>query len=100
LNGQLGLVVGATYPEDIERVRRQAPTLPLLIPGIGAQGGDAHRTLQSAWVDEQTPVVINSSRAVLYASAKEDYAQAARLQALQARELLEGALAQHLSKRP
>jgi orotidine-5'-phosphate decarboxylase len=100
LNGQLGLVVGATYPEDIERVRRQAPTLPLLIPGIGAQGGDAHRTLQSAWVDEQTPVVINSSRAVLYASATKDYAQAARSQALQARELLEGALKQHLSRRP
>ena len=98
LNGQLGLVVGATFPEDIERVRREAPTLPLLIPGIGAQGGDAHRTLQSAWVNEQTPVVINSSRAILYASADPDYASAARTQALQTRDLLENALKQHLAQ--
>jgi orotidine-5'-phosphate decarboxylase len=41
LNGQLGLVVGATYPAEIERVRQLAPTVPLLIPGVGAQGGDA-----------------------------------------------------------
>src|SRR5574343_1330310 len=43
-NGQLGLVVGATYPEEIARVRELAPTLPLLIPGVGAQGGDAEAT--------------------------------------------------------
>ena len=96
-NGQLGLVVGATFPEDIERVRRQAPHLPLLIPGIGAQGGDAQQTLQAAWVNEDTPIVINSSRAVLYASPERDYAQAARAQALQTRDLLEQALTLHLA---
>jgi orotidine-5'-phosphate decarboxylase len=47
LNGQLGLVVGATYPQEIERVRALAPTLPLLIPGVGAQGGDAAATVQA-----------------------------------------------------
>ena len=96
-NGQLGLVVGATFPEDIERVRRQAPHLPLLIPGIGAQGGDAQQTLQAAWKNEDTPIVINSSRAVLYASPERDYAQAARAQALQTRDLLEQALTLHLA---
>ncbi len=49
LNGQLGLVVGATYPQEIERVRALAPTLPLLIPGVGAQGGDAAATVRAGW---------------------------------------------------
>ena len=49
LNGQLGLVVGATYPAEIERVRALAPTLPLLIPGVGAQGGDAVATVKAGW---------------------------------------------------
>ena len=47
--GQLGLVVGATFPAEIERVRAIAPTLPLLIPGIGAQGGDAAATVRAGW---------------------------------------------------
>ena len=49
LNGQLGLVVGATYPAEIERVRAVAPTVPLLIPGVGAQGGDAVATVKAGW---------------------------------------------------
>src|SRR5512139_2954211 len=48
-NGQLGLVVGATYPAEIERVRALAPTVPLLIPGVGAQGGDAVATVKAGW---------------------------------------------------
>jgi orotidine-5'-phosphate decarboxylase len=98
LNGQLGLVVGATFPQDIQHVRRHAPSLPLLIPGIGAQGGDAHQTLQAAWVGEHSPVVINSSRAILYASSNEDFALAARNQALQTRHLLNHALDEHLNR--
>ena len=49
LNGQLGLVVGATYPAEIERVRAVAPTVPLLIPGVGAQGGDAVATVRAGY---------------------------------------------------
>jgi orotidine-5'-phosphate decarboxylase len=64
--GQIGLVVGATFPQELARVRALAPTLPLLIPGIGAQGGDAVATVQAAW-GPQAPVVVSSSRAVLYA---------------------------------
>ncbi|MFM2075714.1 MAG: orotidine-5-phosphate decarboxylase [Pseudomonadota bacterium] len=93
LNGQLGLVVGATYPAEIERVRALAPTLPLLIPGVGAQGGDATATVKAGWradVQGQTtgPICVNSSRAILYASAEADFAQAARRVAEATRQTL------------
>jgi orotidine-5'-phosphate decarboxylase len=95
LNGQLGLVVGATYPNEIERVRRVAPTVPLLIPGVGAQGGDAVATVRAAYqaVEGKTtaPIAVNSSRAVLYASSGEDFAQAARAEALKTRDVLNAA---------
>ena len=89
-NGQLGLVVGATYPAEIERVRALAPTLPLLIPGVGAQGGDAAATVKAGWRAD-APIVVNSSRAILYASAGADFAEAARREALRTRELLDQA---------
>jgi orotidine-5'-phosphate decarboxylase len=90
LNGQLGLVVGATYPNEIERVRSIAPTLPLLIPGVGAQGGDAVATVRAGWrVD--APIIVNSSRAILYASSGDDFARAARAEALKTRDLLQAA---------
>ena len=95
-NGQLGLVVGATYPREIERVRQLAPTLPLLIPGIGAQGGDAAATVRAGWragVDGRTtgPILVSSSRAVLYAGGGDDFALAARRAAQQARDELQRA---------
>ncbi|MEY4420749.1 MAG: hypothetical protein RLZZ498_1345 [Pseudomonadota bacterium] len=97
LNGQLGLVVGATYPKEIERVRELAPTLPLLIPGVGAQGGDAVATVKAglrvSGGDTTGPIIVNSSRAVLYASKGADFAQAARQVAEQTRATLEAAKA-------
>ncbi len=90
LNGQLGLVVGATRPHEIERVREIAPTLPLLIPGVGAQGGDAVATVK-AGLREHGSIIVNSSRAILYASSGADFAQAARAQALATRETLQQA---------
>ena len=94
-SGQLGLVVGATFPAEIERVRMLAPTLPLLIPGVGAQGGDAAATVRAGWraVNGQTtaPIIVNSSRAVLYASAGPDFAAAARQVALATRDSLNAA---------
>ena len=95
LNGQLGLVVGATYPAEVERVRALAPTLPLLIPGIGAQGGDALATVRAGWRGNaqatRAPIVVNSSRAILYASSGEDFAQAARAEAMKTRDMLQAA---------
>ncbi|MBK6365920.1 MAG: orotidine-5'-phosphate decarboxylase [Polaromonas sp.] len=94
-NGQLGLVVGATYPNEIERVRKVAPHLPLLIPGVGAQGGDAVATVKAGYkaVNGKTiaPIIVNSSRAVLYASSGADYAAAARKVAMQTRDVLQAA---------
>ena len=89
-NGQLGLVVGATYPQEIERVRSIAPTLPLLIPGVGAQGGDAVATVR-AGLRPDGPIIVNSSRAILYASGGDDFAAAARHEALRTRAVLQAA---------
>lgn len=101
LNGQLGLVVGATYPAEIERVRALAPTVPLLIPGVGAQGGDAVATVKAGWrgtaQGSTGPIVVNSSRAILYASAGADFAAAARAEALRTRAVLHAAWQQTLS---
>jgi len=92
LNGQLGLVVGATYPAEIERVRARAPTLPLLIPGVGAQGGDALATVKAGWRPEGQ-IIVNSSRAILYASSGADFADAARREAIKTRDTLQAARA-------
>jgi orotidine-5'-phosphate decarboxylase len=89
-NGQLGLVVGATYPAEIEAVRKLAPNAPLLIPGVGAQGGDAVATVKAGWRAD-APIVVNSSRAILYASDGEGFAEAARREARKTRDLLEAA---------
>ncbi len=93
--GQLGLVVGATFPAEIARVRALAPTLPLLVPGIGAQGGDAQAAVRAGWraAGGRTvaPLAVSSSRAVLYASAGDDFAAAARDAALAARAQLNAA---------
>lgn len=96
LNGQLGLVVGATYPKEIERVRAIAPTLPLLIPGVGAQGGDALATVKAGLRTDDSgtttgAIIVNSSRAILYASSGPDFAVAARQEALRTQALLQAA---------
>ena len=99
-NGQMGLVVGATFPEEIARVRELAPTLPLLIPGVGAQGGDAAATVKAGLKTDASgavtgTIVVNSSRAVLYAhssaSSGDDFASAARRVAMQTRDALNAA---------
>jgi orotidine-5'-phosphate decarboxylase len=95
MNGQLGLVVGATYPAEIERVRSLAPTLPLLIPGVGAQGGDAVATIKAGYRQSHGAttgaVIVSSSRAILYASSGDDFAQAARQEAIRTRDVLKAA---------
>ena len=91
-NGQLGLVVGATFPGEITRVRELAPTLPLLIPGIGAQGGDAQASVRAGWRGDAGAttgaVIVNSARAVLYASRGNEFAADARRVASETRALL------------
>jgi orotidine-5'-phosphate decarboxylase len=90
--GQCALVVGATFPGEIARVRQIVGDMPLLVPGIGAQGGDVEATVQAGrTVNAGKPgagLMINSSRAILYAGKDENYAQAARRAANETRELI------------
>ena len=76
-SGQCALVVGATFPNEIKEVREIVGDMPLLIPGIGAQGGDLAATMVAGQTANGTGVMINSSRAIIYASAGEDFAQVA-----------------------
>ena len=76
--GQCALVVGATYPDEIRAVRSIVGDMPLLIPGIGAQGGDLAATIDAGLCSDGTGVMINSSRAIIYASSGDDYQNAMR----------------------
>ena len=79
--GDCGLVVGATYPQELADVRAIAPDLPLLVPGVGAQGGDAATVVEHGTDASGRGLIVNSSRAVLYASGGADFAEAARAEA-------------------
>jgi orotidine-5'-phosphate decarboxylase len=83
---QLGLVVGATYPAELAAVRRLAGDLPLLVPGIGAQGGDVEASVKAGRTRDGTGMVINSSRAILYAGSGADFADKARSAAVATRD--------------
>jgi orotidine-5'-phosphate decarboxylase len=74
----IGLVVGATYPEELKLIRQNHPDMPLLIPGIGAQGGDVALTIRYGSDARGEKAVINSSRQIIYASRGKDFAEAAR----------------------
>ncbi|MFC1732195.1 orotidine-5'-phosphate decarboxylase [candidate division KSB1 bacterium] len=75
--GNIGLVVGATRPEEFNAIRVVAPDIPLLVPGIGAQGGDLEKVVVSGIGVKRSPVLINSSRGIIYRSSSEDFAEAA-----------------------
>jgi len=74
----IGLVVGATYPEELRLIRQSHPDMPLLIPGIGAQGGDLALTVRYGVDARGEKAIINSSRQIIYASRGKDFTQAAR----------------------
>jgi len=76
--GNIGLVVGATYPQELKKVRATCPEMPLLIPGIGAQGGDLASAVNYGVDAQGGKAIISVSRQILYASGKRDFAQAAR----------------------
>lgn len=89
-NGQCGLVVGATFPNELAQVRALVGDMPLLIPGIGAQGGDIKATVEAGRTAAGVGMMINSSRAILYAKAEEgeDFAAAARRVAQETRDAI------------
>jgi orotidine-5'-phosphate decarboxylase len=90
-HGTLGLVVGATYPSDVAAVRRLAPSVPILLPGIGAQAGDLERSVQAAVDSRGIGVLVNASRGVLYASSGPDWQNAARAEAESLRSAINAA---------
>jgi orotidine-5'-phosphate decarboxylase len=87
-SGNCGLVVGATFPAEIARVRALVGAMPLLVPGIGAQGGDIAATVQAGRSANGGGLMINSSRAIIYAGKGEDFAGQARLVAQQTRDTI------------
>jgi orotidine-5'-phosphate decarboxylase len=89
-NGQCALVVGATFPEELAQVRSIIGDMPLLVPGIGAQGGDIAATVNAGRTANGTGMMINSSRAILYAQpqGEEDFAAAARRVAIETRDAI------------
>ncbi|MEZ5741168.1 MAG: orotidine-5'-phosphate decarboxylase [Burkholderiaceae bacterium] len=97
--GQVGLVVGATYPAELARVRALAPLLPLLVPGIGAQGGDIEATVAAGLDARGAGLLINSSRAILYAGGGPDYARAAGKAARETAEAIGAARRRVLQQR-
>ncbi|MBQ7394633.1 MAG: orotidine-5'-phosphate decarboxylase [Lentisphaeria bacterium] len=78
VNGNAALVVGATCPEELARVRAVCPDMPLLVPGVGAQGGDVEAVVKNGCTADGYGLIINSSRGIIYASAEADFAEAAR----------------------
>lgn len=93
-NGQCGLVVGATFPEELAKVRSIVGDMPLLVPGIGAQGGDIKATVDAGKTKTNTGMMINSSRAILYATPQGDetFTDAARRVAIETRDTIQAAL--------
>lgn len=84
--GNVGLVVGATYPYELKDVRALCPDMPILIPGVGAQGGDVTASVKNGVDASGEKAIINSSRQILYASRDKDFAVAARKQAQKLRD--------------
>lgn len=76
--GNVGLVVGATFPEELKQVRELCPDMPILIPGVGPQGGDLERAVRYGMDSHGEGAIITSSRQVIYASGGDDFANAAR----------------------
>jgi len=85
-HGNCMLVVGATWPEQMRQIRAVVGNMPFLVPGIGAQGGDVKAMVTAGKTTDGTGLIVNSSRAVLYASNGDDFAQAARRVAQAARD--------------
>ncbi len=85
-NGNCMLVVGATWPEQMARVRALVGDVPFLVPGVGAQGGDVEKLMRAGRTADGTGLVINSSRGILYASKGSDFADAARAETVKLRD--------------
>ena len=91
--GNLGLVVGATFPEQLECVREICPEMPILIPAVGAQGGELETAVHQGTAANGRRAIINSSRGIIYAAQGPDFAEAARREAARLRDAINAILA-------
>lgn len=91
-HGSLGLVVGATYPEEAAAIRRVAPDAPFLIPGIGAQAGDLERAVRASLDSHGAGALVNASRSVLYAERGATWQEGAHRAAAALRDQINAAL--------
>ena len=80
-DGNLGLVVGATYPDELKAVREICPQMPILIPGVGSQAGDLRHAVVNGTDAQGRRAIISASRSIIYASSGPDFAEAARREA-------------------
>ena len=80
-NQNIGLVIGATHPHELKSIRKIVPEMPLLIPGIGKQGGDLKSAVRNGCDKKGQLAIINASRSIIYASSGKDFAEAARVEA-------------------
>jgi orotidine-5'-phosphate decarboxylase len=94
VHGNIGLVVGATYPDELKAIRQLCPEMPILIPGIGAQGGDLASTVKHGIDAHGEKAIIAVSRQVLYTSQGKDFAQAARQSAQELRDSINKLISQ------
>lgn len=94
--GNCALVVGATYPQELRKVRSVAPDLPILLPGVGAQNGDLVQSVKNGTYGNGRGLIVAASRAVIFASKEKDFAQAARHKAEAYNKEIAGALSRPL----
>ncbi|MDO8649759.1 MAG: orotidine-5'-phosphate decarboxylase [Candidatus Berkelbacteria bacterium] len=92
-NGNCGLVVGATYPDELRQVRKIVGDMPILIPGLGAQGGDLEATVKTGKNSRNQGIIINSSRGIIFASSGDDYTEVARHETQHLHDQITAALA-------
>jgi orotidine-5'-phosphate decarboxylase len=91
VRGNVGAVVGATYPAELAAIRAAIPDAPILVPGIGAQGGDLKGSVRAGVDRNGAGVLVSASRSVLYASSGTDFVDAARAEATRLRDAINAA---------
>ena len=82
------MVAGATFPEELGEIRRIVGDTPLLVPGIGAQGGDVEKVMKNGVDNNGNGLIITSSRGIIYASSGDDFAEAARQATISLRDTI------------
>ncbi|MFA7231046.1 MAG: orotidine-5'-phosphate decarboxylase [Victivallaceae bacterium] len=87
-NGNVLLVIGATFPEELGKIRKMCPEMIFLVPGVGAQGGDVQKVIENGATADDAGLIINSSRGIIYADSSDNFAAAARTATIELRDMI------------